>query len=106
MARNPVPIRLDGDEKATLQAAANKHWVTLSELMRFAALKFAAYILAPPVREFVVTEPEPEPEPEPEQDEGRHYSATYSSFEGCRANSPYAAQQFVLPPGGSMRKVS
>ena len=99
MARDPVPIRLDSDEKATLQAV-RKHGVTLSELMRFAALKFAAYILTPPVREFVVAEPEPEPE----QDEGRHYSATYSSFGAYRANSPYAAQQYVVPPGGSVRE--
>jgi len=97
VGREVTPLRLSSDERATIQAAADKERVPLSQLIRYAALALAKQILTPPVREIVVVPPEPEP-----PREEPHRNRTYTSFADYRANRPFGTG---IPAGGSMRSV-
>jgi len=121
MARDVVPLRLAEDEKAAIAKAAAALKITVSEFLRRAGLATAFRLSGEQQAKPrpVVVKPEPgshvqvitrdhlpypvamaEPEPQPTEP---HYSATYTSFEAYRVESPYASGGPVFPPGGTMR---
>jgi len=103
MARDVVPVRLSDEERATIQAAADKERVPLSQLVRYAALMLSKHVLRPPERAIAYVEPTPGPDrPQPVE---RHRVTTYASFADYRASSLYANPVHVISVGGSIREV-
>ena len=100
MARDVVPVRLSDEERATIQAAADKERVPLSQLVRYAALMLSKHVLRPPEPTIAYVQPTPEPQPVE-----RHRVTTYASFADYRASSLYANPVHVISVGGSIREV-
>ena len=82
MTREVVSLRLSGEEKAAIEAAARSRRITPSELIRQAALLVAHRVAE------AAKKPKPKAvvvEPDPRRDPGPHVMRTYRSFAEYRS---------------------